>query len=441
MRSERIQNIFADFDHRLHAEPIVNQEGSVSELRGLTIEADGPAVALGDICAIYPGNDARPRHAEVVGFHDHRIVLMPLEEIQGIQPGCRIVPAPHWARVPFGDNLRGRVLDGLGRPLDDLPDRIRSEERPLHQAPPHPLRRRRITDTFTTGIRAIDLFAPLGRGQRMGLFAGSGVGKTTLMGMIARYSEADVNVVALIGERGRELRELVEKDFGEEGMARSVIVVATSDQPALVRMRAAFLATAIAESFRDQGKNVLFMMDSVTRFAMARREVGLSVGEPPASRGYPPSVFAILPRLLERTGCGAEGSITAIYTVLVEGDDMNEPVADAVRGILDGHLVLSRALANSNRFPAVDVLESVSRLVREVCSEDELKLISAARDALALYRRHEDLINIGAYAKNSNPKIDQAIEIHGRLETLLRQALNERSDRREAFTRLKGALV
>jgi len=441
MHSDRLQGIFADFDRRLHAEPIVNQEGRVSELRGLTIEADGPSAAVGDICAIYPEGGARPCHAEVVGFHNHRIILMPLEEIQGIHPGCRIIPAPHWARVPCGDHLRGRILDGLGRPLDDLPERIESEDRPLHQAPPHPLRRQRITDTFTTGIRAIDLFAPVGRGQRLGLFAGSGVGKTTLLGMIARYSEADVNVVALIGERGRELRELVEKDFGPEGMARSVIVVATSDQPALVRMRAAFLATAIAESFRDQGKNVLFMMDSVTRFAMAQREVGLSIGEPPASRGYPPSVFALLPRLMERTGCGAEGSITAMYTVLVEGDDMNEPVADAVRGILDGHLILSRALANSNRFPAVDVLESVSRLVREVCSPEELKLISAARDSLALYRRHEDLINIGAYTKNSNPKIDRAIQIHERIDTLLRQALDERSNRTEAFSRLKGALA
>ncbi len=441
MHSDRISSIIADLDHRIQADPVVTMEGRVSELRGLVIEADGPAAAVGDVCALYPAGRAQPCHAEVVGFNNHRIVLMPLEDVQGIHPGCRVVPAPHWSRVPCGNNLRGRVLDGFGRPLDDLLDSIETRDLPLHRSPPHPMRRQRITSPFHTGVRAIDAFTPMGRGQRIGLFAGSGVGKTTLLGMIARYSEADINVVALIGERGRELRELIEKDFGSEGLARSVIVVATSDQPALVRIRAAFLATAIAETFRDQGKNVLFMMDSVTRFAMAQREVGLSVGEPPASRGYPPSVFALLPRLLERTGCGPEGSITALYTVLVEGDDMNEPVSDAVRGILDGHVILSRALANANRFPAMDVLDSVSRLVREVCTTEELHLISSARDALAIYRRHEDLINIGAYTPSSNPKLDRAIQVHERLVEFLRQALEERSERAETFARLKEALA
>lgn len=437
----RFQSIIDGFNRQLNSSQLVSQTGQVSELRGLVIEADGPGVAVGDICAIYPQNGNNPCHAEVVGFHNHRILLMPLEDIRGIQPGCRVIPAPLWTRVPCGDGLKGRILDGLGRPIDEGALPPCADTHNLHRSPPHPLKRQRIRDPFVSGVRAIDLFTPIGRGQRIGLFAGTGVGKTTLLGMLARNSEADVNVVALVGERGREIRELVEKDFGAEGLAKSVIIVATSDSPALVRLRAAFLATAIAEWFRDQGKNVLFMMDSVTRFAMAQREIGLSVGEPPATRGYPPSVFALLPKLLERTGSGEKGTITAFYTVLVEGDDMNEPIADAIRGILDGHIVLSRAHANANRFPAVDVLDSISRLTRDICSDKELDLLSKARDSLALYRKNEDLITIGAYAKNSNPKLDRAIELHERIENLLRQSVHENSSREEAFEQLKKALA
>jgi flagellum-specific ATP synthase len=303
--------------------------------------------------------------------------------------------------------------------------------------PPHPLRRQRITTPFPTGVRAIDAFVPIGRGQRLGLFAGSGVGKSTLLGMIARGTQADVVVVALVGERGREVREFLEKDLGPEGLKRSIVVVATSDQPAPLRLRAAFTATSIAEAWRNQGKNVLLLMDSVTRFAMAQREIGLAIGEPPATRGYTPSVFAMLPRLLERSGAGESGAITAIYTVLVEGDDMNEPVADAVRGILDGHLVLSRHLAHFNHYPAIDVLESVSRLTRDICTPEEVALAAKAREHLALYRKNEDLISIGAYQKGANAALDQAIALHDPLGKFARQAVNDHTARAQLFTHLK----
>jgi flagellum-specific ATP synthase len=307
--------------------------------------------------------------------------------------------------------------------------------------PPHPLRRERIRAPFVTGVRAIDALIPFGRGQRLGLFAGSGVGKSTLMGMIARASEADVVVVALVGERGREVREFIEIDLGPGGMKRAIVVVATSDTPAPLRLRAAFTATAIAEAWRDAGKNVLFMMDSVTRFAMAQREIGLAIGEPPATRGYTPSVFAMLPRLLERAGAGERGAITALYTVLVEGDDMNEPVADAVRGILDGHIVLSRQLAHFNHYPAIDVLESVSRLTRDVCSVEEVALAARLREHLALYRKNEDLVSIGAYQKGASPALDQAIALHEPLRNFLRQPIDEHSARAQTFARLKKLLA
>ncbi len=309
--------------------------------------------------------------------------------------------------------------------------------RPRSATPPHPLRRQRIRDPFVTGVRAIDALMPLGCGQRVGLFAGSGVGKSTLMGMMARGSSADVVVVALVGERGREVREFIEKDLGPEGMKRAIVVVATSDTPAPLRLRAAFTATAIAEAWRDAGKNVLFMMDSVTRFAMAQREIGLAIGEPPATRGYTPSVFAMLPRLLERAGAGEKGAITALYTVLVEGDDMNEPIADAVRGILDGHIVLSRALAHFNHYPAIDILESVSRLARDVCTPAEVTLAGRAREQLALYRRNEDLISIGAYQKGANAAIDAAIALHEPLRNFLRQPVQDIATRAQTFAQLK----
>jgi flagellum-specific ATP synthase len=337
--------------------------------------------------------------------------------------------------------MLGRVLDALGRPFDGL-GMLPVERIGTHNGlPPHPLRRQRIKTPFVTGVRAIDAFVPFGRGQRLGLFAGSGVGKSTLMGMIARASEADVIVIALVGERGREVREFIEKDLGPEGMKRAVVVVATSDTPAPLRLRAAYTATSLAEAWRDAGKNVLFMMDSVTRFAMAQREIGLAIGEPPATRGYTPSVFALLPRLLERAGAGEQGAITALYTVLVEGDDMNEPVADAVRGILDGHIVLSRHLAHFNHYPAIDVLESVSRLTRDVCAPDEVALTGRAREHLAMYRKNEDLVSIGAYHKGTNPALDQAIALHEPLRGFLRQPTHELAPRDETFSRLKGILA
>jgi flagellum-specific ATP synthase len=356
--------------------------------------------------------------------------------MQHIHAGCEVAATGREAGVAVGDALIGRVLDGLGRPIDGKGPIATTNIRSLRSAPPNPLLRQRIREPFATGVKAIDLFTPMGCGQRMGIFAGSGVGKSTLLGMIARDAESEVNVIALVGERGRELRGFIEEDLGPEGMARSVIVVSTSDEAALIRLRAAFLATAIAEHFRDAGRKVMLMMDSVTRFAMAQREIGLAVGEPPTSRGYTPSVFSMLPKLLERTGMGEHGSITALYTVLVDGDDLNEPIADAVRGILDGHLVLSRALATANHFPAIDVLESVSRLSTAVCSEQELDCTGRARDLLALYRRHEDVITIGAYSKGSNARVDRAIEKQPAINEFLRQKVDAKSRREDSFGEL-----
>ncbi|HEY2801366.1 MAG TPA: FliI/YscN family ATPase [Chthoniobacterales bacterium] len=435
-----LEPVLVQFRRQLGAVKLTEQIGRVAQVTGLVIESEGPDVALGDVCRIHSRGDTTETLAEVVGFRDHRILLMPLGEMNHVHAGCEVVTATLSSAVPVGEGLIGRVINGLGQPIDRQGPLHAEFTRGLKNLPPNPLLRQQITRPFQTGVRAIDLFAPMGRGQRMGIFAGSGVGKSTLLGMMARGAESDLNVIALIGERGRELREFIEKDLGEEGMARSVIVVSTSDQPALVRLRAAQLATAIAEHFRDAGKNVLFMMDSVTRFAMAQREIGLAVGEPPSSRGYTPSVFSLLPRLLERTGNGEHGSITAFYTVLVEGDDMNEPIADAVRGILDGHIVLSRALATANHFPAIDVLESVSRLVRDISSPSELELASEARDLLALYRKQEDLITIGAYTKGSNPKVDLAIEKHESLTQFLRQKVEEKFTRPESFRQIEAIL-
>lgn len=424
------------FRSQMEALSTVEKIGHVAQVTGLVIESDGPNVTLGEVCKIVSRRQNTEIHAEVVGFRDHRVLLMPLGDMHNIHVGCEVVGSASSSTVPVGDGLIGRVIDGLGQPIDRRGPITAAFTHRLRNTPPHPLRRRRITEPFETGIKAIDAFIPIGRGQRMGIFAGSGVGKSTLLGMMARGAESDVNVIALIGERGRELREFIEKDLGEEGMARSVVIVSTSDQPALVRVRAALLATTIAEYFRDAGRNVLFMMDSVTRFAMAQREIGLAVGEPPSSRGYTPSVFSLLPRLLERTGAGETGSITALYTVLVEGDDMNEPISDAVRGILDGHIVLSRALATSNHFPAIEVLESVSRLINDICNPDEVENAGKARDLMAIYRKNEDLINIGAYAKKSNAKIDLAIDKQDGFKSFLRQGVSEKFSREESFQKL-----
>ena len=421
--------------------PPVQRVGRVTGVAGLIIESDGPNVGLGELCRVRSSRDEFAVRAEVVGFREHRVLLMPLGDTAGLHVGCEVAAAN---RVPLprtGPEMLGRVLDALGRPFDHL-GLLPVERAPKpNPAPPHPLRRQRITEAFATGVRAIDAFIPFGRGQRLGLFAGSGVGKSTLMGMIARASEADVVVIALVGERGREVREFIEKDLGPEGLRRAVVVVATSDTPAPLRLRAAFTATAIAEAWRDTGRNVLFMMDSVTRFAMAQREIGLAIGEPPATRGYTPSVFALLPRLLERAGAGETGAITALYTVLVEGDDMNEPVADAVRGILDGHIVLSRTLAHFNHYPAIDVLESVSRLTRDVCTPEEVALAGRAREHLALYRKNEDLITIGAHQKGVNAALDRAIALHEPLRAFLRQAVHEPTPRPQTFAQLNQLLA
>jgi len=421
--------------------PTVQRLGTVTAVAGLIIESDGPNVGLGELCLLRSPRADFTVQAEVVGFREHRVLLMPLGETSGLHVGCEVAALERPPLPRPGPEMLGRVLDALGRPFDGRGMLPVAATAPASATPPHPLRRQRIKTPFATGVRAIDTFVPLGRGQRLGLFAGSGVGKSTLMGMIARGSEADVVVVALVGERGREVREFIEKDLGPEGMKRSVVVVATSDQPAPLRLRAAFTATAIAEAWRNEGKNVLLMMDSVTRFAMAQREIGLSIGEPPATRGYTPSVFAMLPRLLERSGAGETGAITALYTVLVEGDDMNEPVADAVRGILDGHLVLSRQLAHFNHYPAIDILESVSRLTRDVCTPEEVNLAGRAREHLALYRKNEDLISIGAYQKGGNAALDQAISLHEPLGKFTRQLVHEHTARAQSYSNLKQILV
>ncbi|GLC32352.1 flagellar protein export ATPase FliI [Clostridium omnivorum] len=414
-------------------------EGIVKKVIGLTVEVEGIRAFVGEVCIIY--NDRNhPISCEVVGFKEDNVILMPLGELIGIAPGCRVVPQGKPMSIQCSEQLFGKVLDGLGNPMsgEELRGGIPYS---LDTQPPDPLKRRRIKEILPTGVKAIDGFLTCGEGQRIGIFAGSGVGKSTTLGMIARYAEADVNVIALIGERGREVLDFIEKDLGEEGMKKSIVVCATSDKPALVRLKGAFTATAIAEYFRDQGKKVILMMDSVTRFAMAQREVGLATGEPPATKGYTPSVFAMLPRLMERAGMSSKGSITAFYTVLVDGDDFNEPIADAVRGILDGHIVLSRALAAKNHFPAIDILSSISRLMSEVATEEHKQVASFARDLLATYKDSEDLINIGAYIKGSNKKVDMAIAYNDEIEKFLKQGMEEHVSFNEGIESLKSIFM
>lgn len=418
----------------------VERSGRVTEVRGLIIESEGPDACVSDVCHLQPQHRGGAVAAEVVGFKGPHLLLMPYQETHDIHVGCPVVAGQPNRGVPAGQGLLGRVIDGMGEAIDGRGALHLSDRVPLHRAPPNPMQRRTIQAPLSTGVRALDLFTPLGEGQRLGIFAGSGVGKSTLMGMIARNADADVNVIALVGERGRELREFVMNDLGEAGLAKSVVVISTSDQAAPLRLRAAFLATALAEYFRDQGKKVMFLMDSLTRLAMAQREIGLSVGEPPTARGYTPSVFALLPRLLERTGMAATGSITALYTVLVEGDDLNEPVSDTVRGILDGHLVLSRALATGNHYPAIDVLESLSRLARTICTQPQLEAQSEARDLLSLYRKNEDLINVGAYVKGSNSRLDRAIQRREALLKVLQQRSSEAVSAEQSWSQLQQAL-
>lgn len=406
----------------------VRVNGRVVQVIGVLVESRGPVCGVGEICEIYSRRAEEPVLAEVVGFRESRTLLMPFGTVHDIRPGSEVVATGSSLKVPVGPSLLGRVLDGLGRPLDDKGPISPEAEVAAAAQPPHPLTRRRIHECLSLGARALDGLITVGKGQRIGIFAGSGVGKSTLMGMIARNTSADVNVIALIGERGREVRDFIEKDLGEEGLARSVLVVATSDQVPVVRLRGAQVATGIAEYFRSCGLDVLLMMDSVTRVAWAQREIGLASGEPPTTRGYTPSVFALLPQLLERSGTSQRGSITGLYTVLVEGDDMNEPVADTVRGILDGHIVLSRDLAARNHYPAIDVLSSVSRLMGDVTSPEHRHCAGRMRDVLATYKSSEDLINIGAYAHGSNPGIDFALSRIDAVNAFLKQGVDEPSD-------------
>ncbi len=420
---------------------VIKVWGKVTRIVGLVIEGYCPHASIGSLCQLTPIDGGSPIHAEIVGFKDSKALLMPLGELRGLGPGSLIRVVRNSATIQVGNNLLGRVIDAMELPHDGLPAPVLTEEKDLYSLPPGPMERQNITETLDLGVRAINGLITCGMGQRMGIMAGSGIGKSVLLGMMSKYAKADINVIALIGERGREVREFIERDLGKDGLARSVIVVVTSDQPPLLRMRGAFVATAIAEYFCNQGKNVLLMMDSVTRFAMAMREIGLAIGEPPTTKGYTPSVFATLPKLLERAGrFRGKGSITGLYTVLVDGDDLTEPVADSVRSILDGHIVLSRAIAARNHFPAIDVLNSASRVMRDIISPRHLELAGKARTVLASHAEAEDLINIGAYVKGSNPKIDYAISKIDAINDFLRQNYTETTTLKQTLEQL-GTLL
>jgi len=406
---------------------LITVRGRVSQVIGMVVESCGPGIPVGSMCEIRTSRGQGFVPAEVVGFREGKVLLMPLGDMRGIEPGGEITQVGEQASVPVSESMLGRIIDGFGNPVDGKGP-IRAESTyPLYAEPLNPMERERIVEPVDVGVRAINGLLTLGKGQRIGILAGSGVGKSTLLGMIAKHTAADISVIALIGERGRELRDFIERDLGPEGLARSVVIVATSDQPPLVRMRGAYLATTVAEYFRDLGRDVIMMMDSVTRFAMSSREVGLAIGEPPTSRGYTPSVFSQLPKLLERAGtCVGKGSVTGIYTVLVEGDDMNEPIADAVRSIVDGHIVLNRELASRGHYPAIEILDSISRCMADVMPKGHVKRAQQFLETLSVYRRSEDLINIGAYAAGSNPKIDHAIEMIDGFNMYLRQDFDEK---------------
>ncbi len=415
---------------------LVKFYGKVRQVIGLVIESDGPPCQVGEICHIYPNEYSEPIVAEVVGFKEDRVLLMPIGSTIGVSPGNEVRATGKQLMVKVGPKILGRILDGLGNPIDGKGPLEYEELYPIYNDPPNPFLRPRIHTPLSIGVRAIDSLLTLGKGQRVGIFAGSGVGKSTTLSMITRFTEADLTVLCLVGERGRELRDFIERDLGEEGLRRSVVVVATSDTPALVRLKAAYVATAIAEYFRDKGKDVILMMDSVTRFAMAQREIGLAIGEPPSTKGYTPSVFALLPKLMERPGTSPTGSITAIYTVLVEGDDMNEPIADTTRGILDGHIVLSRQLAHMNHYPAIDVLQSVSRLFVEITSSEHQKAAGIIREILSTYKKNEDIITLGMYKKGTDPRIDYAIEKIDEVNSFLKQGVFEPDNLQNTIKRM-----
>ncbi len=440
-RSARLTHIeLQKYKNTLNELNLIEYAGRVTRVIGLTIESKGPKANIGEICRICNDKHQEEVFAEIVGFKENKVLLMPFGDMRGIGPGNQVISEGRTLRVSVGNQLIGRILDGLGNPIDGKKAIQAEEYYPVNNVPPNPLKRQRIVQPMPLGIKAIDGLLTVGKGQRIGIFAGSGVGKSTLIGMITRNTKADINVIALIGERGREVREFIEKDLGEEGLKRSVIIVATSDQPALIRLKGAFLATSIAEYFRDQGKHVLLMMDSLTRFAMAQREIGLAIGEPPVSKGYTPSVFSILPKLLERAGTSENGSITGLYTVLVDGDDFTEPVTDTARGILDGHIILSRDLANRNQYPAIDVLSSVSRVMPDIVTEKHREIAGEIIKTMAVYKDAEDLINIGAYVKGSSEKIDYAISNIDSILDFLQQGTYENHSFEEILNLLDRVL-
>lgn len=404
----------------------IKEIGKITEIIGLTIESDGPQSSIGDLCYIYNNFGDKPIMAEVVGFRQDKILLMPLGSPDGIKPGALVVNTGEPMKIGIGNQLIGRVLDGLGRPIDTLGEIRFSEYRSTQADAINPLKRKRINEPLVLGIKSVDGFATVGKGQRVGIFAGSGVGKSTTLGMMAKNTSADLNVIALIGERGREVKEFIEEILGTEGMKRSIVIAATSEQPSLVKIKAAFVATTIAEYFRDKGMDVLFMLDSITRIAMAQREVGLAIGEPPATRGYTPSVFALMPKLMERAGTNDLGTMTALYTVLVEGDDFNEPISDTSRSILDGHIILSRALAHKNHYPAIDVLQSLSRVMNDIVDDNHKAAASIIRNLMAVYAKNEDLINIGAYVSGSDHLCDRAIALMDKINLFLQQTTREK---------------
>lgn len=430
---------FKKYQHALSGVSTYNLKGKVTELTGLVVRAVVPGVRMGELCFIEPYHSKKSIKAEVVGFKDNEVLLMPLGDLEGIGLGNDVIPTGHSLTVRVGPELLGRVLDGLGEPLDaETKGPLKCDlEYPVHQAPPKALTRERVTKPISLGIKAIDAMLTVGQGQRIGIFSAAGVGKSTLIGMVARNTEADINVICLVGERGREVRDFLEMDLTEAGLKRSVVIVSTSDQPSLVRLKAAYVATAIAEYFRDQGKQVVLMMDSITRFARALREVGLAVGEPPARQGFTPSVFSTLPKLLERSGNSDKGSITAFYTILVEGDDMNEPVADEARSILDGHIILSRDLSARGHYPAIDVPQSVSRVMDSIIEPGHREAAIKLREVVANYEKERDLILIGAYEEGSDPKVDYAIEKIEAVNQFLKQDREEKVEIESAIEQLK----
>ncbi len=431
-----VDSILQKYSTVIRSATTVETIGKITQVTGMVLESQGPQAPIGEVCILRNRLGDEVCRSEIVGFKDNKILSMVLGELESIEPGMEIAASGTTLTVDVGNDLLGRVLDGLGQPMDGKGPLKNTSSRSIYAQPPNPLLRKRIKEPMATGVRAIDGLLTLGKGQRVGIFAGSGVGKSTLLGMIARNATADVNVIALIGERGREVRDFIEEDLGEEGLKRSVVIVATSDMPALVRVKAPLIATAIAEFFRDEGLDVMLMMDSVTRLAMAQREIGLTIGEPPTTKGYTPSVFALLPKLMERAGTSDIGTITALYTVLVEGDDMNEPIADAARGILDGHIVLSRRLAAMGHYPAIDVLESVSRVMKDVINSQHRVNAQSMKEMLAAYREAEDMISVGAYQKGANLMVDKAMELRNQTREFLRQEVEDPTEYRQIVEQL-----